>query len=159
MAHLNTQEQWTAACHHEAAHCTVAILHGLPITDVALGWERRGLLGRVPSGLVRIPDRITDPAPLALVAAGGALAEARWVHHAHNTPMDSAYEVAARRNADDANALDTYLRDGQLDHQAVLDEALCLVDSEWGLVEVLAVAISAAGYLTGQQLRRLARIA
>lgn len=69
MATLNDHDHWTAACHHEAAHCAVALQLGLPIDNVAVVWERRGLLGRVPSGLVRIPDHITDPGPLALVAA------------------------------------------------------------------------------------------
>ena len=154
MAHLNDHDRWTAACHHEAAHCVVAITLGLPITDVTLDWTDHR-----PDGLVRIPDHITNPAPLALVVAAGALGEALWVHHNHATTLKSAYQVAEQLNAHDAAALDGYLRDGQLDHQDVLDEALRLVDEAWGFVEVLAVAISATGYLTGRQLRQLARAA
>lgn len=154
MAHLNDHDRWTAACHHEAAHCAVAITLGVPITDVTLGWADHR-----PDGLVRIPDRITDPAPLALVVAAGPLGEALWVHHTHGTTLRSAYQVAERLNTHDAAALDGYLRDGQLDHQGVLDEALRLVDDAWRFVEVLAGEISATGYLTGRQLRQLARAA
>ncbi len=156
MAHLNDTGRWTAACHHEAAHCAVAMQLGVPVDDVTLQWERRGLFGRIPSGLVRIPDHFTDPAPLALVVAAGALGEARWVEQNHNTTLRSAYAVAERLNRDDAVALAGYLADGRLGHQHVLDEALRLVDDLWGLVEHLAEQIDAAGCLTGRQLRVLA---
>lgn len=159
MAQLNEAGQWTAACHHEAAHCALATLLDVPIDDVTLGWERRGLFRRIPSGLVRIPDHFTDPAPLALVVAAGALGEARWVERNHDTTLQSAYGVAARLNVDDAAALAQYLRDGDLNHQDVLDEALRLVDDAWPVVEVLAAEIDATGYLTGRQLQQLARAA
>lgn len=101
MAHLNDHDRWTAACHHEAAHCAVAMTLGVPIVDVILAWARRR-----PDGLVRIPDAFTDPRPLALVAGAGALGEARWVQLTHGTALRSAYKVAERLNTDDAAALD-----------------------------------------------------
>lgn len=159
MAHLNDTGRWLAACHHEAAHCAVALQLGLPVDDVALRWERRGVLGRIPSGLTRIPDHITDPTPLAVVVAAGALGEARWVERNHNTSLSAAYRVAERLNIDDAAALTHYLHDSGLDHQDVLDEALRLVDDAWGFVEAIAAQIDVAGYLTGRQLQRVARAA
>lgn len=155
MTRLKDHDRWTAACHHEAAHCVVAMRLGLPIDDITLTWQRR-LFARIPLGLVRIPDHITDPEPLALVAAAGALGEASWVSHNHNTTLGAAYTVAEQLNVDDATALDRYLVDGQLDHQSVLDETLRLIDDSWELVEYLAGQIDTERYLTGRQLRVLA---
>lgn len=145
-----------AGAHHEAGHCVVALLLGLPVHELVFRWRHSWFGSHVIlEGYAHIGDSSDTPDLAAPVTAAGPAAEAWWHHVNLGTSFAGCHRQMQRRNTGDAELLRVAILAGRLNERKVIARAVELVTDHWSTVARIAEAALAHQVLTGQQISQL----
>lgn len=149
------------------SHAVAQVVRCLPLRDVFLryrwSWTARrwsvvswSVVSR--TRIVRrrrdMPTRIEAARALAVAAAAGPEAEARWLAQQTGMPLDAAREhVMAESGNRDVRRAACFARRSDLTPDELALRVRALVDRHWDLITGLADQLVLHGYLTGSAVR------